>query len=384
MHWSRLFLPLLCLTLSITVSPAADVGSQIDIVLKVGKEGLGHPAAVDALGKIRSTDSTDALLPLLNGIDQANPLAANWLTGAFEAIADRSMKSGGPLPGQELEAFVLDQKHSPQSRRLAYLWLTKVDNTAADRLIPGMLNDPAAEFRRDAVQRLIDAAGKGAEAKDEAKTKELYLQAFQSARDPDQLDLTFDKLTELGVKVDLKRQLGLISGWMLIGPFDHRKGIGFDAVYPPEEEINLAAKYPGMLGEVEWVKKTSDDRHAVFNLAEMIAPHKGAVMYAYHEFIVDQDQDVEIRLGTPNGWKLWVNEELIFAYEEYHQSMRLDQYRSQVHLKAGSNRILLKICQNEQTEDWAQRWQFQVRVCDPTGTAVLATDNGSEQKVSQK
>jgi hypothetical protein len=35
---------------------------------------------------------------------------------------------------------------------------------------------------------------------------------------------------------------------------------------------------------------------------------------------------------------------------------------------------LLKICQNEQTEDWAQRWEFQVRICDSSGTAVLPLD----------
>jgi hypothetical protein len=48
----------------------------------------------------------------------------------------------------------------------------------------------------------------------------------------------------------------------------------------------------------------------------------------------------------------------------------MDQYRSPVLLQAGTNKILLKICQNEQTEDWAQDWEFQIRVCDASGTAV--------------
>jgi len=378
---SSLLLTLTSLPLHAADTTSADTESLIETVQQIDREGTGHAPAVAALKTLRQA-SPSALIPLLNGIDRANPLAANWLTGPFETIADRTLKSGQPLPKQDLENFALDRARSPQSRRLAFLWLTKTDPSAPDRLIPGMLDDPAAEFRREAVQRLLDAAAKAAADKENPKTKELYLQAFQSARDPDQLDLAYDKLTELGEKLDLKAQLGLIAGWSLIGPFDHRKGIGFNAVYPPEMEINLDAKYPGMLGEVAWVKKTSDDRHAVFDLAQLIAPHKGAVMYAYHEFTVDKDQDVEVRLGTPNGWKLWVNEKLIFAHEEYHQSMRLDQYRARVQLKSGPNRILLKICQNEQSEDWAQRWQFQVRVCDPTGTAVLPIQ--SEQKVSLK
>jgi hypothetical protein len=69
---------------------------------------------------------------------------------------------------------------------------------------------------------------------------------------------------------------------------------------------------------------------------------------------------------------------LVFAREEYHRGMNLDQYRMRGKLKAGKNVILIKICQNEQTEDWAQRWQFQFRVVDATGTAVLSTDRAGK------
>lgn len=361
-------------------SQAAEVAEQVATLLKVEKQGSGHAAAVPVLKSLEQ-ESPAALIPLLQGIDQANPLAANWLTGAFEAIADRTLKSGEKLPQEELEKFALDTGHTPPARRLAFLWLTKIDPTAADRLIPGMLNDPGSEFRREAVQRLLDAATKATEAKDAPRSKELYLEAFGAARDPDQLDLAFDKLTEMGEKVDLKKQLGLIPGWWLIGPFDHRKGIGFDAVYPPEQEIQLDKKYPGLEKEAEWVKKESDQKHAILDLTKLLAPYKGSVVYAYQEFPSDREQTVEIRVGTPNGWKLWVNGELLFAHEEYHQSMRLDQYRVKAKLNSGTNRILLKLCQNEQTEDWAQRYEFQVRVCDATGTAVLPAGG---EKVSLK
>ena len=58
----------------------------------------------------------------------------------------------------------------------------------------------------------------------------------------------------------------------------------------------------------------------------------------------------------------------------------MDQYAGAGELKQGKNVILLKICQNEQTEDWAQDWKFQLRVCDPTGRAVLATDRGAPRE----
>ncbi len=59
--------------------------------------------------------------------------------------------------------------------------------------------------------------------------------------------------------------------------------------------------------------------------------------------------------------------------------MRMDQYRVLAKLQPGTNKILLKICQNEQTEDWAQRWEFQVRVCDSSGPLVLPVDSDSSR-----
>jgi hypothetical protein len=47
-------------------------------------------------------------------------------------------------------------------------------------------------------------------------------------------------------------------------------------------------------------------------------------------------------------------------------------------LRRGKNAILIKVCQNEQTEDWAQRWQFQFRVCDASGTAILSADRAAK------
>ena len=39
-------------------------------------------------------------------------------------------------------------------------------------------------------------------------------------------------------------------------------------------------------------------------------------------------------------------------------------------LRKGRNEVLLKVCQNEQKDDWAQTWSFQARLCDALGGAV--------------
>jgi len=54
--------------------------------------------------------------------------------------------------------------------------------------------------------------------------------------------------------------------------------------------------------------------------------------------------------------------------------MRIDQYRVPIRLTKGANRFLVKLCQDGQTQDWTKEWQFQFRVCDAAGTAILALD----------
>jgi hypothetical protein len=163
--------------------------------------------------------------------------------------------------------------------------------------------------------------------------------------------------------------------WKLIAPFDNTAGKGFAVAYPPEKELDFSKEYEGKEGvKASWVGTTTEDEYGIVDLAKVLTPFKGSVAYAVAEFDSDAEKAVDLRLGTPNSWKVWLNGKLLFAREEYHRGMNLDQYRMRGTLKKGKNTILVKVCQNEQTEEWAQRWQIQLRVCDATGTAVLSAD----------
>jgi hypothetical protein len=107
------------------------------------------------------------------------------------------------------------------------------------------------------------------------------------------------------------------------------------------------------------------------DLNKAIGPVKGAVAYAYAEFASDSEQPAEVRLSSVNAVKLWLNGELLLAKEVYHSGTALDQYRVRATLREGTNTILLKVCQNEQTQPWAQDWSFRLRICDKVGTAIL-------------
>ena len=357
----------------------ASIDELLSTIKAVGREGQGNIEAQRAVRELSRQDA--AVLPvILPAFDDANPLAANWLRGAFESIADREVRGGKPLPAAELEAFVRDRAHNARARRMAFEWLTKVDPTAGDRLIPGMLNDPSSELRRDAVGKLIAQAAALSPEKQRDDAIRIYRDALRGATDKDQVDAIVGPLRKMGQQVDLQKHFGFLTRWSVIGPFDNRGGKGFQEVYAPEKELKLDATYKGQLGDVRWetLKHTEDD-YGMVDIAKAVQPYKGAVMYTTTQFLSPRRQNLELRLGTPNAWKLWINGKLAFAREEYHRGTALDQYRVAVSFEAGKNTVLLKLCQNEQKEDWAQDYKFQLRLCDATGTAVLS-DEGAAQR----
>lgn len=349
---------------------ADQVDDAVTKVRALDHQGKGNVEAATALRVLESVEA-NRLLQLLTAMQDANPLAINYLRGAFDSAADRIHNSGKPLPAAELEKFVLDRSQNARARRLAFEWVTTADKAARERLVPGMIDDPSAELRREAVQRLIDLAKKQFEAKDEPGSLASYREALRGAVDEDQVKEIVAPLRKAGDTIDLAQHFGFVTEWRMIGPFDNREGIGFEAVYPPENELNYDAKYPGFDGEVAWKSVNTPDEYGIFDIAKSISPYKGAVMYAAAEFEAPEPRKVQIRFGTPNAWKIWVNGQPLLALEEYHRGTAMDQYRIDADLKAGKNVILFKILQNEQKEDWAQAYQFQLRVCDASGTAIL-------------
>jgi hypothetical protein len=340
----------------------------------VEREGMGNQEASQAWSALTGSADAYQLPTILAALDNADPLAANWIRAAVDAIAERHVNSGEPLPTAGLEKFLREEQHNPRARRLAYEWIARVDPSAPDRLIPGMLDDPSLELRRDAVARVIAEAESAAEKEQTDEAIDNYRKALVSARDLDQVKLAAEALDKLGKPVDLAEHFGFILDWKLIGPFDSIGGVGFDKVYPPEETIDLPAEYDGSAGKVKWIAHHTDDEYGSVDLNKAIGKHMGAAGYAVAEFTSDQERPADVRLGSGNAVRLWLNGQLLASANTYHTNDVMDQYIGQGTLKKGKNVILVKICQNEQTEDWAQDWKFQLRVCDALGQAILSTD----------
>jgi len=357
-------------------APAADVASLLKTLQAVGPNGAGHREAGRAWTELAQADAS-ALPTVLAALDQSGPLAANWIRTAADAIAQRQLRAAGKLPAAELEQFLFDLRHVPKARRLSFELLELADPAVRDRVIPKMLDDPSLEMRGDAVARLISQSETLQQAGKQDEAAALYRRAFAAARDPDQVKSLADRLKKLGVEVDLARHMGFVTAWRLIGPFDNTGEQGYDVAYPPEREINLAATYDGKKGPVTWTPWATQDPYGVVDLHKSLGEQKGVIAYATAEFVSEKKQEVQFLTASVNALKLWLNGRLVDEHRIYHSGTLLDQYVSRAVLEPGRNVILVKVCQNEQTDSWTKVWGFQLRVCDCYGAAVLSADRNN-------
>lgn len=346
----------------------ADLGSSLDALRAVSKEGQGNEAATSAWASVSKAKASD-LTKLLAAMDGANPLAQNWIRAAVGVIEDRETKS---LPIAELSEFLKNTKHSPEARALAFDVISRQSPDEAAKLTPTLLQDPSAELRRHPVAKLIEQGSAALAKGDKDAAAKAFTEGLSGARDEDQIKELAKQLRALGKTVDLPKHFGFLMNWKLIAPFNNADRKGFDEVFPPEKELNFGATYPGKGKDAKWQDFTSADEYGKIDFNKPFGMEKEVVGYAATEFFSKEARSAELRIGCKNGWKVWLNGKLIFARDEYHRGAKLDQYKLPCELQAGKNTLLVKCCQNEQKETWTVEWEFQLRVCDSTGTAIAS------------
>jgi hypothetical protein len=116
--------------LMLVVFLSSALTAQADTILQLADVAIAKLKSVEPGGKGTAEARTHvaglagagpkALVPILKGFSGANRLGANWLRNAFEENVGKIKASGGKLPKESLEAFVMDTKQSPLARRLAY------------------------------------------------------------------------------------------------------------------------------------------------------------------------------------------------------------------------------------------------------------------------
>src|SRR5262249_23438868 len=112
----------------------------------------------------------------------------------------------------------------------------------------------------------------------------------------------------------LKTPALTFDAWRIAGAFDNgADGAGLDRVFPPEKAIDLQASYPGKSGPVRWRTVKPNNQGYVDLLAFLGNDSVNAVSYLYGEVESPADQEALVLLGTHDGAKLWVRDELVYT-----------------------------------------------------------------------
>jgi tetratricopeptide (TPR) repeat protein len=157
------------------------------------------------------------------------------------------------------------------------------------------------------------------------------------------------------------RRLGFVGAWTVAGPFDDEGRRGFDAVYPPERGVDLAAAMPGKVREVSWRPLAREAVSQGFvRLGAAVRPSREAVGYALAVVEAAREERVQLWFGASGAAKVFVNGALAIADAGYH-SARMDQRGAWVSLRKGPNRILVKLCNDE------GEMGFYLRIADERG-----------------
>lgn len=160
-------------------------------------------------------------------------------------------------------------------------------------------------------------------------------------------------------------ELGVLTQFFVVGPFDNERGRGFKTAYPPEADLaqgpKLDASYPGKEGPVAWrATPQGAPRRGVVDLDAICYPADQALAYALTYVHVERPTPVALRLGSDEAVKLWVNQREVLS-RDLRRTYAPDQDAVGVVLEPGWTRLLLKVC--DQTDDW----EFRLRITSPAG-----------------
>jgi hypothetical protein len=336
----------------------------IDALIQVGPKGTGNKQAVEAWSAVPKLGAS-SVPNLLQAMNKANDLGDNWIRSAISEILARDEQG---VPEKQILTFLQDEQNSGSARKLAFEIIREHKPKLAHSLTPKFIDDREPTLRRLAVEKLLESAR---EAQKPAVATALFEKILSKGREVDQIKEAKEALEESGQKVDLQSLMGFLVEWTTIGPFDNTGRQGFGMEYPPEEKIDLKASYQGKNEKVKWSTFSTTDPFGMLNVNLQYGEVKEALAYGHTTFESSSAQPAQFRIGSKNAWKLWLNGDLLFARDEYHRGgTRVDQFIIDGKLRKGTNEILVKVCQNEQTQPWTKQWEFCLRVTDPSGTAL--------------
>ncbi len=170
------------------------------------------------------------------------------------------------------------------------------------------------------------------------------------------------------------KKLGMVTDWLLIGPFDNTGKSGFKKVYLPEEEIDLQKIYTGKDSiQIKWFQPKKINLSGFINFDAFLYPHNWSVGYALTYVYSPKERAVIVKVGADDAVKVWLNDQVVIEQDLYRKAV-IDQEIVPVWLGEGWNKILVKVCEKEDS------WGFYFRITDLEGELIEDLEFDTEFK----
>ena len=161
--------------------------------------------------------------------------------------------------------------------------------------------------------------------------------------------------------INLTRDKELIKDWYFLGPFDNSDRKGVEKHFLPEDKIDIEETYEGKNKvAAEWRRPFDYGSSGYADLNSLFGINDYAVAYALTYIYSPKERDVQLRVGSDEGIKIWLNDKVIFSYTA-ERSAEVDDDIIKAHLEKGWNRILVKV-----SDTWGS-WGFYFRITNLDG-----------------
>lgn len=176
-----------------------------------------------------------------------------------------------------------------------------------------------------------------------------------------------DRTVSFAAGTAARKDIGLITAWTSIGPFDNVSRSGFDTAFDPEKHIDLSATYTGIDGlPVTWRPCPLISRDGDCEVWSFLGGQKANVFYSATSVTVGADKDAVLEFSPDGASKVYVNGTLCLSNANY-QIGDIDvpgDFDVPIKLRQGKNTILVKSADDTSTSE------FLMAIVDPSGRAI--------------
>jgi transglutaminase-like putative cysteine protease len=162
-------------------------------------------------------------------------------------------------------------------------------------------------------------------------------------------------------------ELGFVTQWRVIGPFDNEGKSGFDTETAPEqkrrEAPDLQASYPGRERPVSWRSYPDIVRRGYVSFGAVLRPRDNVCGLAETFVHSDKPRALSLWIGSGGANKVYWNGQEVFRDAAY-RSPSPDRGVVMVGAHQGPNRLLVKVCVT------SSAWGFQLRLGDAQGAVA--------------